>query len=636
MLNTTLANNYNLTGGNTVNGTNGTISKATYTGLNTVTANVKAGEATTGNTIILPVIPPGASYGTITPGASINGTPTISGNVLTFDTHLLTGGQNYPNAITVAVTGGANYNDYNILITINAQTNVQENTPNAVIDFINERLIGLMPGAAYRFAEHLGGNVITGMVNLTADTNGSVDIGPGWFGKEICINKHGVSAVGTMMSDPQFIPIPLRPAAPTGVGKTDTSGGQSNGTITGVNAAMEYRLGNGNWAAITGTTVTGLAAGTYQVRYLGTAFAFPSDPASVTIAPSSPPQPGTFTITFSPNGGTVSPTSATTGADGRLASLPTPSRSGYSFDGWFTATGGGTQVTTSYVFSTNTTIYAQWTSTGPTTYTLTVHNGTGSGSYQAGATVSIKANGAPIGMEFDRWTTNGSGTFANASASATTFTMPASNTPVNATYKDLSTKSAWDAAIALIEKATFTLTQQDVTKTTTSGGVTTIEQSEDYARYRLAELINELIKSTGFVITPSDIVIFVFQPAASGNADTPADINGSFQFRVTPSGHASAYSSGTITASPVGNEQLTIDNGQLRAWTRNGTLHVTGLTEGKPWQVYNLYGQLIYTSIVYDADSFPSAGKAGVVTLPLPDRGMYIIRSGNDVLKIVY
>ncbi|GBU23336.1 hypothetical protein R80B4_03253 [Fibrobacteres bacterium R8-0-B4] len=68
-----------------------------------------------------------------------------------------------------------------------------------------------------------------------------------------------------------------------------------------------------------------------------------------------------YTITFNANGGSVSPASGTTN-NGYLASLPTPARSGYTFNGWYTATSGGTQITTSYVFSSNTTVYAQWTS----------------------------------------------------------------------------------------------------------------------------------------------------------------------------------------------------------------------------------------------------------------------------------
>ena len=50
---------------------------------------------------------------------------------------------------------------------------------------------------------------------------------------------------------------------------------------------------------------------------------------------------------------------------GKLTSLPTATRSGsYSFDGWYTAASGGTQITTAYTFSANTTVYAHWTYTG--------------------------------------------------------------------------------------------------------------------------------------------------------------------------------------------------------------------------------------------------------------------------------
>jgi uncharacterized protein (TIGR02145 family)/uncharacterized repeat protein (TIGR02543 family) len=73
--------------------------------------------------------------------------------------------------------------------------------------------------------------------------------------------------------------------------------------------------------------------------------------------------PKTYTITFHVNGagGTVTPTSMTTDADGKLLSLPTPVRSGYSFSGWYTAEAGGTEVTASTAFSGSTMIYARWT-----------------------------------------------------------------------------------------------------------------------------------------------------------------------------------------------------------------------------------------------------------------------------------
>ena len=48
----------------------------------------------------------------------------------------------------------------------------------------------------------------------------------------------------------------------------------------------------------------------------------------------------------------------TTNADGKLSSLPTPTRSGYTFVGWYMAD--GTRVTVDTVFRSNVTIYARW------------------------------------------------------------------------------------------------------------------------------------------------------------------------------------------------------------------------------------------------------------------------------------
>ena len=107
----------------------------------------------------------------------------------------------------------------------------------------------------------------------------------------------------------------------------------------------------------------------------------PADVTALTVQWTAP----TYTVTLHANGGSVSPTSVTTGADGKLASLPTPTRSSYSFDGWYTEKSGGTKITTDTVFHAKTTVYAHWTYTGggyyypPVTYyTLRFETGGGS------------------------------------------------------------------------------------------------------------------------------------------------------------------------------------------------------------------------------------------------------------------
>ena len=84
---------------------------------------------------------------------------------------------------------------------------------------------------------------------------------------------------------------------------------------------------------------------------------------------------------------------------GEYASLPTPTRSGYTFDGWFTASSGGTQITNTTAVSDNIggtgaitqTLYAQWTSAAPTQWT---YIGTGTQSYNS--TTSAQYTSAPF------------------------------------------------------------------------------------------------------------------------------------------------------------------------------------------------------------------------------------------------
>ena len=66
-------------------------------------------------------------------------------------------------------------------------------------------------------------------------------------------------------------------------------------------------------------------------------------------------------ITFDAGKGTASAVTAQTGNNGKLTSLPTASRSGYRFNGWYTAKIGGTAITNNTVFTADTTVYAHWT-----------------------------------------------------------------------------------------------------------------------------------------------------------------------------------------------------------------------------------------------------------------------------------
>ena len=66
-------------------------------------------------------------------------------------------------------------------------------------------------------------------------------------------------------------------------------------------------------------------------------------------------------VTFNANGGSVNESSRRVVSGSAVGLLPTPARSGYIFDGWFTAQSGGTQISASTIISGPITYYAHWT-----------------------------------------------------------------------------------------------------------------------------------------------------------------------------------------------------------------------------------------------------------------------------------
>ena len=70
-----------------------------------------------------------------------------------------------------------------------------------------------------------------------------------------------------------------------------------------------------------------------------------------------------YTLTYNANGGTVTPTNKTLTYGAKYGTLPTPSRTGYTFKGWYTAASGGTEVSsTTTMGAGNRTIYCSMVS----------------------------------------------------------------------------------------------------------------------------------------------------------------------------------------------------------------------------------------------------------------------------------
>jgi len=71
---------------------------------------------------------------------------------------------------------------------------------------------------------------------------------------------------------------------------------------------------------------------------------------------------------------------------------------------------------------------------------------------------------------------------------------------------------------------------------------------------------------------------------------------------------------------------ITDNKNPLVAWVKDDMLYVEGLNIGDTWSVYNAIGKLLYRNV---ANNEVMTVKPGV-------RGLYIIRSGNRVVKVVY
>lgn len=159
------------------------------------------------------------------------------------------------------------------------------------------------------------------------------------------------------------------------------------------------------------------------------------------------PTPTSYSLTINANGGTYSGTSPVTVTEGSTANnnLSIPTRTNYTFLGFYDASSGGTQVydssadfvTGSYwnaagkwIGSADLTVYAQWrqnyTPTPTTYYTIStgvVTDGSssstggsvsGSGSYSSGSTCQLTAS-ASTGYKFTGWSTSVGGSILSSS-----------------------------------------------------------------------------------------------------------------------------------------------------------------------------------------------------------------------------
>ena len=123
-----------------------------------------------------------------------------------------------------------------------------------------------------------------------------------------------------------------------------------------------------------------------------------------------------YIVTYDPNGSgsSVSPTSATFTVGGTALTLPTPTRTGYTFTNWYTQASGGSVVGSPYTPTSSTTIYAHWTANQ---YTITYDKNCSAATVSptsavftvGGTALSLPTPTGCTGYTFNAWYTQASG-----------------------------------------------------------------------------------------------------------------------------------------------------------------------------------------------------------------------------------
>lgn len=289
------------------------------------------------------------------------------------------------NVAVVSVTGTAGEQKITVEF-----AKLAEEIPNIIIDFENEKLTGFMANSVYIINEK----------EITPETT-EISVA-NYIGQEITIVKKGNNTT-TVDSEPQTLEISPRPSTPLGIVSVDESEENANdGKITGVTAAMEYKLSaDSDWTDITGIEITGLAHAAYNVRFKATKESFASESIRVVVNAK-----GKYIITFNDyNGIELTHISISEGTLPSYDGTPTreqDDRYTYEFIGWDFELAIATE---------NKTYTAQYREI-PRTYTveLNVNGGTINGesieSYTYGAAVPLPTDITRADYIFNGWYDN--------------------------------------------------------------------------------------------------------------------------------------------------------------------------------------------------------------------------------------
>ena len=286
-----------------------------------------------------------------------------------------------------------------------------------------------LPRSEYRGV--LSNNKDVGKATLTVEDNG--------------IGNYNI----TNPVDVKFDIIKGTKTPPTGLeGVAPSADGAKDGKITGTTADMEYSTDTAFTSPkpCTDGETTGLAEGTYYVRYKETGTSEASDYAEVKVALNS------VTVVGGTGGGKY--------AAGTTVTVKVTVPKGKTFESWsFTGvvlnTAQLTQQEITFTMPENDVVLTA--SFKDIDYNITVTDGTSSATtaiYQEEVTVT--ANAPATGKEFDKWVVSGITLSEEELAKSTVaFRMPASNVTMEATYKDVVYRVTVENGTATLDMAKY-------------------------------------------------------------------------------------------------------------------------------------------------------------------------------------
>ena len=318
--------------------------------------------------------------------------------------------------------------------------------------------------------------------------------------------------------------------------------------------------------------------------------------------------------------------------------LPNATRTGYTFNGWYTSSSGGTYVGTSgssYTPTSNTTLYAHWTDNTSSNITYYIgynlNNGTHGSSHPTSATygssVNISNPTKKVTINLSKGTTASGATISSSTASAdqtfagwtaanlntTTARYGSSSTSINTQWSNGSTKttSKYYKNLTATNNATVTLTANWTQKNITLPKITKTGYTCGWATSSSATTITYASGAT-------------YAPNAKGN--TSVNLYGVCKSNSAPSlkvtfKTSAGYSDYCTSARTASNGSCTFDKGYYTPLTL--TLEATDKNPlTKMTFAYNASDQTSYTDVKYTEDvTFVKSGNTYTGTRTIGSAG---------------